>query len=37
VIDPDPFPMELGGDPAIPITVELFDQLLDPFGQGGLI
>ena len=29
--------MELDGDPAIPITVELFDQLLDPFYQGGLI
>ena len=37
VIDPDSFPMELGGDPTIPITVELFDQLLDPFDQGGFI
>ena len=29
--------MELGGDAAIAITVELFDQLLDPFDQGSLI
>jgi hypothetical protein len=29
--------MKLGGDPAITITVELFDQLVNPFDQGGLI
>src|SRR5512147_1810747 len=37
VIDPDIFPLQLGGDPAIPVTTELFYQFLDPFDQGGII
>lgn len=37
MIDPDPFPMKLGGDPAIAITVVVFDQILDPFDQEGFI
>jgi hypothetical protein len=31
VIDPDPFPVQLSGDPAIAIAVKLFGQFFDPF------